>query len=147
MFLGNFTHTIDLKGRLSIPVKFREPINVDSNGSVFVTAELDACLAAYTHTEWNHLLEKIQSLPIMNPGVKDYRRLLYSRATECALDKQGRILIPQKLREYAGLEGDTYLIGNDNKIEIWNPARWDEAEARALEGAARIQEELARLGI
>ncbi len=147
MFLGNFTHTIDSKGRLSIPVKFREPINVDSKGIVYVTTELDPCLAAYTLSEWDRLLEKIKSLPLMNQGVKEYRRLIYSRATECSLDKQGRILIPQKLRDHAGLDGDTYVIGNDNKIEIWNPERWDKAEARAMEAAPEIQEELAKLGM
>ncbi|MFQ5588532.1 MAG: division/cell wall cluster transcriptional repressor MraZ [Nitrospiria bacterium] len=147
MFLGNFTHTIDVKGRLSIPVKFREPIHAESSGTVFITSELDPCLAAYTRPEWNRLLDKVQNLPGMNTGVRDYRRLLYSRVSECTLDKQGRILIPQKLREYAGLKGDTYLVGNNNKIEIWNPHRWDEAEARALEGAPEIQKELARLGM
>ena len=147
MFLGNFTHTIDIKGRLSIPVKFREPINVDSNGIVFLTMQLDPCLVAYTQAEWSLLLDKIKELPEMNIGVKEYRRLLYSRASECSLDKQGRILIPQKLRDYAGLEGDTYLVGNNNKIEIWHPGRWDEAEARALENAENIQSELAKLGV
>lgn len=147
MFLGNFTHTIDSKGRLSIPIKFRDAIDLDSRGIVYITTELDPCLVAYTLAEWDRLLEKIKSLPIMNQGVKDYRRLLYSRATECSLDKQGRILIPQKLREYAGLDGDTYLIGNDNKIEIWHPEKWDKAEARALESAESIQVELAKLGV
>ncbi len=147
MFLGNFTHTIDTKGRLSIPVKFREPINVDSNGTVFITTELDPCIVAYTLSEWNLLLEKVKNLPVMNTGVKNFRRLLFSRASECSLDKQGRILIPQKLRDYAGLEGDTYLVGNDNKIEIWNPRRWEEAESRATEDAEAIQDELAKLGM
>ncbi len=147
MFLGNFSHAIDIKGRLSIPAKFREPINVGSSGTVIITTELDPCLVAYTLMEWDILLEKIRNLPIMNKGVKSFRRLLYSRASECILDKQGRILIPQKLREYAGLEGDTYLIGNNNKIEIWNPARWDNVENRALSDAEAIQEELAELGM
>ncbi len=83
----------------------------------------------------------------MNKGVKEYRRLLYSRASECSLDKQGRILIPQKLRDHAGLDGDTYVIGNNNKIEIWKPERWDLIEAQAEEGLEEIQEELANLGL
>lgn len=147
MFIGHFTHTIDSKGRLSIPVKFREEINTDSKGIVYITTELDPCLVAYTIKEWNTLLDKINNFPVMNQGVKDYSRLLYSRATECSFDKQGRILIPQKLREHAGLSGDTYLVGNNTKIEIWHPEKWDAAEARALESANTIQEELAKLGM
>lgn len=147
MFIGHFTHTIDSKGRLSIPVKFREEINTDSKGIVYITAELDPCLVAYTVDEWNALLEKINNFPLMNQGVKNYRRLLYSRATECSLDKQGRVLIPQKLRDHAGLSGDTYLVGNDTKIEIWHPKKWDSAEARAMESMNTIQEELAKLGM
>lgn len=83
----------------------------------------------------------------MNQGVKAYRRLLFSRATECSLDKQGRILIPQNLREHAGLSGDTYLVGNDNKIEIWYPGKWDASESSAMESMNNIREELAKLGM
>ncbi|MEC4678011.1 MAG: division/cell wall cluster transcriptional repressor MraZ [Nitrospirota bacterium] len=147
MFIGQFTHTIDSKGRLSIPVKFREDINSKSKGTVFITTELDPCLVIYTIKEWKTLLERINNFPVMNQGVKAYRRLLFSRATECSLDKQGRILIPQNLREHAGLSGDTYLVGNDNKIEIWYPGKWDASESSAMESMNNIREELAKLGM
>ncbi len=147
MFIGHFTHTIDTKGRLSIPVKFREEINADSKGIVYITTDLDPCLVAYTLEQWDALIEKINNFPVMNQGVKAYRRLLYSKATECSLDKQGRVLIPQKLRDHAGLSGDTYLIGNDNKIEIWHPKKWDASEARDMESISSIQDELAKLGM
>ncbi len=147
MFIGHFTHTIDSKGRLSIPVKFREEINSDSKGIVYITTDLDPCLVVYTLDEWNALLEKINNFPVMNQGVKAYRRLLFSRATECTLDKQGRILIPQNLRDYAGLSGDTYLVGNDKKIEIWHPKKWNASEASAMESMSSIQEELEKLGM
>jgi len=147
LFIGQFTHTIDSKGRLSIPVKFREDINSKSKGTVFITTELDPCLVIYTIKEWKTLLERINNFPVMNQGVKAYRRLLFSRATECSLDKQGRILIPQNLREHAGLSGDTYLVGNDNKIEIWYPGKWDASESSAMESMNNIREELAKLGM
>ncbi len=147
MFIGHFTHTIDSKGRLSVPIKFREEINSDSKGIVYITTDLDPCLVIYTLDEWNTLLEKINSFPVMNQGVKAYRRLIFSRATECTLDKQGRILIPQNLREHAGLSGDSYLVGNNKKIEIWNPKKWDASEASAMESMNDIQEELEKLGM
>lgn len=147
MFLGRFHHTIDSKGRLSIPVKFREFLNSHSNGTVIMTTDLDSCLAAYPLKEWNSMTEKAKKLPTMDKGVKNFLRFFYSRATECPLDKQGRILIPPPLREYAGLEGDTIVVGIENKFEIWNPGKWQQNEALVSENAGKIQETLASLGM
>lgn len=147
MFLGRFQHTIDEKGRLNIPVKFREFLNTHSNGTVIVTTDLDPCLAVYPLKEWNAMIEKAKKLPTMDKGVKNFLRFFYSRATECPLDKQGRVLLPPPLREYAQLEGDTVVVGVEYKFEIWNPRKWQENEALVTENAGRIQETLASLGM
>ncbi|HLG22874.1 MAG TPA: division/cell wall cluster transcriptional repressor MraZ, partial [Candidatus Manganitrophaceae bacterium] len=98
MFLGRFQHAIDSKGRLSIPVKFREVLNSHSNGTVIITTDFDRCLTAYPLQEWNLIAEKVKKLPMMDKGVKNFLRFFYSWASECLLDKQGRILIPPPLR-------------------------------------------------
>ena len=147
MFLGKFHHTIDSKGRLSIPVKFREFLNAHSNGTVIMTTDLDLCLAVYPLKAWNAVTEKANLLPTMDPAAKNFLRFFYSRATECLLDKQGRILIPPILREYAGLEGEAVVAGIDNKFEIWNPRKWQHHEALLSENAGKIQQTLAGLGM
>jgi len=93
------------------------------------------------------MTEKAKKLPTMDKGVKNFLRFLYSRATECPLDKQGRILIPPPLREYAGLDGDTIVVGIENKFEVWNPGKWERNEALVSENAGKIQETLASLGM
>ncbi len=147
MFLGKYQHTIDSKGRLSIPVKFREFLNSYSNGTVIITTDLDRCLAAYPLQEWNVMTEKAKKLPTMDRGVKKFLRFLYSRATECLLDKQGRVLIPPPLREYAQIDGDVVVVGIENRFEIWNPQKWQESEALVTENSEQIQEALASLGM
>lgn len=147
MFLGKYQHTIDAKGRLSIPVKFREFLNAYSNGTVIITTDLDRCLAAYPLQEWNVMTEKAKKLPTMDKGVKNFLRFFYSRATECPLDKQGRILLSPPLREYAQVNGDVLVVGIENRFEIWNPQKWQENEALVTENSERIQEALAGLGM
>ncbi|MFY9269727.1 MAG: division/cell wall cluster transcriptional repressor MraZ [Candidatus Manganitrophaceae bacterium] len=147
MFLGKFEHTIDSKGRLSIPGKFRELLNTYSNGTVVVTTDLDPCLAAYPLQEWELMIEKVKKLPTMDRGVKNFLRVFYSRATECQIDKQGRVLIPPTLREYAQINGDVVIVGIENKFEIWNPEKWRENELSVSENTATIQEAMARLGV
>jgi len=148
VFLGRFTHTIDTKGRLSIPVKYRETINKkDPKGVIYLATGLESCLVVYTRPEWDRLIEKIEQLPAMNQEVSDYRRLLFSGATECSLDKQGRILIPQNLREHAGLSGDTYLVGNNSKFEIWHPEKWAAVFRRTSGNFGSIQKGLAAFGV
>ncbi|MBI3802309.1 MAG: division/cell wall cluster transcriptional repressor MraZ [Nitrospirae bacterium] len=147
MFLGKFQHTIDSKGRLSVPVKFRELLNAHSNGTVIITSDLDPCLAAYPLPEWNLMIEKAKKLPTMDRGVKNFLRFFYSRATECPLDKQGRILLPPALREYAQVTADVVMVGLENKFEIWHPQKWQDNEALVTENTDQIQEALASLGM
>ncbi len=147
MFLGEFQHTIDAKGRLSIPVKFREYINSQSNATVIITATPGSpCLAAYTKPEFDLLRENARKLQ-KDSNVSDVLRLFYKNATECSLDKQGRILIPPNLRKHADLEDNTLLFGVDHKFEIWKPEKWHEKELSSSHNEQEIATTLARLGM
>ncbi len=122
MFMGEHSHSIDEKGRLIIPSKFRDEL-----GEKFVlTRGLDGCLCVYPQVEWQRLEEKLRSLPLTNKNARTITRFLVSGAATCELDKQGRILVPSALREYAGLEKDVVLSGNLERIEIWNKEKWAE---------------------
>jgi MraZ protein len=118
--MGEFNHSIDSKGRIIIPSKFRE----DLGEEFVITLGLDGCLFAYPNKEWNAFVEKLQTLP----GTKEARQLqryFMAGAAACEVDKQGRILIPTKLRETAALDKDIVFVGVMNKIEIWSKERWD----------------------
>ena len=122
MFMGEYSHSIDEKGRLIIPSKFRFEL-----GEKFVlTRGLDGCLCVYPEPEWNILETKLRSLPLTNKNARTITRFLVSGAAACELDKQGRILVPAALREYAGLEKDVVVTGNLERIEIWDKAKWSE---------------------
>ncbi len=112
MFMGEYSHTIDPKGRLIIPSKFREQL-----GDEFVlTKGLDGCLSIYPMNEWEKFEEQLRSLPLTNKNARTFSRFFVAGATSCELDKQGRILVPGTLREFAGLEKDVVLTGNINRI-------------------------------
>ena len=122
MFMGEYSHTIDPKGRLIIPSKFREQL-----GDEFVlTKGLDGCLSNYPMNEWEKFEEQLRSLPLTNKNARTFSRFFVAGATSCELDKQGRILVPGTLREFAGLEKDVVLTGNINRIEIWSKQKWSE---------------------
>ena len=122
MFMGEYSHTIDAKGRLIIPSKFREQL-----GEEFVlTKGLDGCLSIYPNDEWAAFEEKLRALPLTNKNARTFSRFFVAGATSCELDKQGRALIPAKLREYAGLAKETVFVGVLSKIEIWSKERWNE---------------------
>ena len=116
MFMGEYNHTIDAKGRLIIPSRFRELL-----GEEFVlTRGLDGCLSIYPMDEWAAFEEKLRALPLTNKDARTFSRFFVAGATTCQLDKQGRILVPQTLRQFAGLEKDVVLTGNLNRIEVWS---------------------------
>lgn len=120
MFMGEYNHTIDAKGRLIIPSKFREVL-----GEEFViTKGLDGCLFVFPNSEWQAFEEKLKKLPLTNKSARQFARFFVAGATPCELDKQGRILLPQTLREFAGLEKDVVLTGMLNRVEIWSKAQW-----------------------
>lgn len=121
--MSQYNHTIDAKGRVIIPAKFREKLG----DNFVITKGLDGCLYGYAREEWSAFEEKLGTLPITNKNSRQFTRFFLAGAAECELDKQGRILIPGVLREFAGLEKDVVLVGVASKIEIWSKERWDEA--------------------
>ncbi|MDY7076945.1 MAG: division/cell wall cluster transcriptional repressor MraZ [Chloroflexota bacterium] len=142
MFLGEFVHTIDAKGRLTIPARFRD----DLAAGLVVTCGLDRCLVVYPLEEWNQLAEKVSGLPITNRNARAFRRLVFANASDAIPDKQGRILIPPRLREYADLDGEVVITGLDAYIEVWAPDAWSEERGR-VEGDEENVVEWAALGI
>lgn len=127
MFKGSFQFTIDAKGRVSIPSRFREILTERYEEKLVVTNDLDNCLVAFPFEEWSLIEQKIRDLPSSAPDVKAFMRFIYSRATECELDRQGRVLIPPPLREYAQLKRDVVIVGMGHKMEIWDPSLWEMA--------------------
>ena len=141
MFMGEYNHTIDAKGRLIIPSKFREIL-----GDAFVvTKGLDGCLFVYDNEEWQRFEEKLRSLPITNKEARQFVRFFLAGATEAEVDKQGRILIPNVLREFAELTKDVVLVGVGSRIEIWGKERFE--DAAAFEDMDEIAEHMAELGL
>ncbi|MBI5137542.1 MAG: division/cell wall cluster transcriptional repressor MraZ [Nitrospirae bacterium] len=145
MFLGRESNLIDAKGRLAIPAKFRDVVGQGAR-LVVTRRVLDPCLEVYSEADWRTYMEKLQALSQVKPAVRQYRRLLFSSAEACNLDRQGRILIPAHLREYAGLERESVLVGNGDTFEIWDAARWNAEVERETDPAA-MAETLANLGL
>ena len=116
MFMGEYNHTIDAKGRLIVPAKFREILG----DNFIVTKGLDGCLFVYPNDEWTRFEEKLKSLPLTNKNARQFTRFFLAGAAACEVDKQGRILLPQVLREFASLEKDVVLVGVASRIEIWS---------------------------
>lgn len=143
MFLGEYTHTIDDKGRLTIPARFRDELE----SGVVITRGLDGCLWAYGRSEWDELAEKISKLPTTNEAARNFSRFMFSSAFDSIPDRQGRILLPQKLRDYANIQDETIIIGVKNKLEIWNPDKWAEVVTNVEQGTEDIAAQLQGLGI
>ena len=141
MFMGEYNHTIDAKGRLIVPSKFRETL-----GDTFVvTKGLDGCLFVYDNEEWGIFEEKLKSLPITNKEARQFVRFFLAGAAEVEVDKQGRILVPNVLREFAELNKDVVLIGVASRIEIWRKERFE--GMTAYEDMDEIAEHMAELGL
>ena len=142
MFMGEYSHTIDTKGRLIIPSKFREEL-----GETFVvTKGLDGCLFVFSDEEWKAFEIKLKSLPLTNKNARQFARFFVAGATPCELDKQGRILLPATLREFAGLEKDVVLTGVLNRIEIWSKEKWNENNSLDDVAMDEIAEQMTDLG-
>lgn len=143
MFKGEYNHTIDTKGRLIIPAKFREEL-----GEEFViTKGLDGCLFVYSQDEWQKFEEELRTLPLMKKDARKFARFFMAGAADCELDKQGRILIPGVLREFAGLEKDAVLVGVLQRVEIWSKDRWLEGNTFEDEDMDEIAERMQELGL
>ncbi len=139
--MGEYAHTIDAKGRLIIPARFREGLG----DSFVVTKGLDNCLFVYPQQEWAALEQKLKSLPFTRADARAFVRFFFSGATECELDKQGRILIPANLRDYARLSKDVVVLGVSSRVEIWSRERWDEYNNSAEEHFEEIAEKIVDL--
>ncbi|MBR2950198.1 MAG: division/cell wall cluster transcriptional repressor MraZ [Lachnospiraceae bacterium] len=138
MLMGEYSHTLDTKGRLIIPSKFREAL-----GDKFVvTKGMDGCLFVYGPNEWTVFEEKLRTYSISKKDSRNYVRHFLAGAAEVEVDKQGRILLPNKLREYAQLIKDVALIGVGDRIEIWNQERWSQLEAEMDAAMDDIAEEM-----
>ncbi|WP_066717871.1 division/cell wall cluster transcriptional repressor MraZ [Clostridium sp. Marseille-P299] len=120
MFMGEYNHTIDAKGRIIIPSKFREALGEN----FVVTLGLDGCLFVYPNEEWLTFVNQLKNLP-GNKEARQLQRYFMAGAADCEVDKQGRILIPSKLREHASLDKDVVFVGVLSKIEIWSKERWE----------------------
>ncbi|MGI6066987.1 MAG: division/cell wall cluster transcriptional repressor MraZ [Bacillota bacterium] len=138
MFMGEYQHAIDSKGRLIVPVKFRE----DLGDNFVVTKGLDNCLFVYPMNEWKNLEAKLKALPFTKADARAFVRFFFSGATECELDKQGRILLPVNLREYAQLEKDVVVIGVSSRVEIWSKECWENYSIQAEKDYANIAEKI-----
>ena len=120
MFIGEYEHSVDAKGRVIMPSKLR----TDIGETFIVTKGLDGCLFAYSQTEWANFEEKLKTLPLTVKNARDFVRFFLSGAIECEIDKQGRFLIPSNLRDYAKLDKEIVILGVGKRIEIWNKEAW-----------------------
>ena len=141
MFMGKYNHTIDPKGRLSIPSKYRDIL-----GDEFVVSKgMDGCLFVYAIEDWKTFEEKLASLPLINVEARQFARFFLSGAQYVTVDKQGRILMPQDLREFAGLEKDVVLAGMGGRMEIWSLEKWNENSGQV--DINKISEGMINLGL
>ena len=138
MFFGQYNNKMDAKGRLSIPIKFREELGY----KFIITRGLDSCLFGYSLTEWQKVESKIKSLPITKKNARTFQRFFFSAATEVEVDKQGRINIPASLIEHASLQKECVVNGLSNRIEIWDKDKWDNILQESEESVEEIAEEL-----
>ena len=143
MFIGEFSHNLDVKGRMAIPAKFRQKLA----GGAIITRGLDHCLFVFTVTEWEALAQKLVSLPLTQSNSRAFVRLMLSGAADVQIDKQGRILVPDYLRAYAGLKKEVIVAGVYNRFEIWNAESWKQYKAKTESQSDEIAEKLSDLGI
>ncbi len=143
MFIGEYAHSLDTKSRLTIPVKFRNEL-----GTIpIVTKGLDGCLFLYPTDEWNVIVERLKNLPLGKPEVRAFARFFLSAATEAEIDKQGRIVIPNNLKEHAGIDKEVCVVGVSNRIELWEPNKWQEYMQSYSGSITEIAEKLVDFGI
>ena len=143
MFIGEYSHNLDDKGRLAIPVKFRDQLK---KGAV-VTRGLDNCLFLYTKTEWQKLATKLAALPISQANSRAFSRLMLAGAMDIDVDKQGRVILPEYLRKFAGLKKELVLAGLYNRIEIWDVKNWESYKGQTEAQSGNIAERMGELGV
>ncbi|HHY16768.1 MAG TPA: division/cell wall cluster transcriptional repressor MraZ [Firmicutes bacterium] len=138
-FVGEYLHALDNKGRMALPVRFRESL-----GPRFIVARgLDKCLFVYPSEEWAQVMDKLKTIPINQKDARNFTRYFLSGATEAEPDKQGRVILPQNLREYAGLSKDVFILGVGSRIEIWDKDSWEKTKIDLEEGFSILAESVA----
>lgn len=143
MFIGEYRHAIDDKGRLAIPVKFRG----DLESGAIVTRGLDGCLYVYTAAEWRKLADKLAAMPMSQSNSRAFARLMLAGAMDVAVDKQGRIVLPDYLRGYAGMGKNVVVAGLYNHLELWDEKAWDDYKRKTEKDSGDIAEQLGALGV
>ena len=148
MFRGSSSHTIDSKGRIIVPARFREIIKADDNNGVMIS-RMDSGLVAYTHTEWRKIETRILSLAEKSDNMRRFRRVFIGGAFECPCDKQGRILIPPMLRQYAEFSREIVLVGVLDHFEIWSREKWEKENLHMEKDMKKeeVRNEIAKLGL
>jgi len=143
MFLGEYEHSLDAKGRLAIPARFRALLG---EGAV-MSRGFDGCLVIYPADVWRSVAEKLDTLTTAQEAARLAKRFVFAGASECEFDRQGRVLVPAFLRAYAGLAESAAVVGQYSRIEVWDAARWREMSARAEAESGEIAQQLAGLGL
>lgn len=143
MFIGEYSHNLDEKGRLAIPVKFRNQVK---KGAV-VTRGLDNCLFLYTKAEWEKLAEKLAALPISQSNSRAFARLMLAGAMDVETDSQGRVVLPEYLRKFAELKKEVVIAGLYNRMEIWDSGKWESYKGQTEAESRSIAEKMAELGV
>lgn len=142
MLIGEYYHSLDPKGRVTIPSKFREDLN-----EFVMTKGLDECLFLYPNSEWEKIENKLKELPMTNKAVRSFVRTFFSGACDCAIDKQGRVLIPQNLRDYANIKDSSVIVGLSNRAEIWSQENWEKYNSEEGLNYEELAEKMSELGI
>lgn len=143
MFIGEYHHSIDEKGRLAVPVKFRAELAA----GVVITKGLDNCLFLYSLTEWQKLAERLATLPISKANNRAFSRLMLPGAMDGQMDRQGRVIVPDYLRKYAGIKKKAVITGLFNRLEIWDEIIWEKYKKGTEKGSSDIAEQLGELGV
>ncbi len=143
MLLGEYKHSLDIKGRMAIPFKFRDELS----GGAIITRGLDNCLFLFAPKAWEELVKKITALPLAQSNSRAFSRLMLSGAQDVEIDKQGRILVPDYLRKYAGLEKQVVVTGLFSRAEIWDEKRWADYKKKTEGASEEIAERLGEMGI
>lgn len=143
MLVGEYSHSLDTKSRLIMPLKLREELG----DKFYISKGLDGCLYGFSNTEWEQFARKLNALPGLKKEEREFKRFFFSGACECETDKQGRILIPQSLREYAGLDKEALIIGVCDRVEIWSKERREGLAEESSFDPEGYAEKMADLGI
>lgn len=150
MFRGQFDHTLDAKGRVSLPARFREVLSNGSDATadrVILTRTFQKCLVLYPYDQWLDFEDRIRQLPQFDPAVQRLKRVYIAGATECSLDGHGRILVPNTMRQFAELERDVVWVGQLDTAELWSAPRWQSAVEDAMEDPKGLAQAMSELGI